>query len=390
MAISISKWFRDKFGRDSKFEIDCAELRDAGAEYAIRDLAFKVAVNKIARSIAKCEVKTFNNGKEVKGADYYRLNIQPNRNANSSEWFQKLLSKLYRDNEALIVGIDGDLLIADSFSKKKYALYDWTFSDVIIDEYELKDTFKMSDVYYFRLNNESIKKAADKVYEAHAKMMDVAKKMYERHSGIRGILTIPGIGKGDVTERQKVIDMHLRHFKKLTENANFVYPLDTGYAWQEIGGSGKREIMNTRDYRSLIDDAFDFTAVAFGIPPVLLKGQVAGVEDVYNIYLSDCIDPLADHLETELNRKMYGQKHFLKGRYLKIDTRQIKHFELFEIAASIDKLIGSGTLTINEVRDKIGELPSTDPAADTHLVTKNYGTAEEVTGNATEQKENDG
>lgn len=385
MAINFIDWIRAKFGIASDIEITCADLNKFGIEYAVRDLAFNVATNKIAKSIAKCEIKTFAGGKEVKGEDYYRLNVRPGRNANSSEWFQKLVTKLYKNNEALVVGHGSDLLVADSFNKTKYALYDWSFTDVEVDDYTFRDTFRMEDVFYFRLNNANIRKAVDMVYETHGKMMATAQSLYEQNSGIRGIINVPGIGKGSREARQALIDMYVKHFKKLAESPNFVYPMDTGQTFQEIGGS-RRGILNTRDYRSLTDDVFDYTAIAFGIPPVLLKGQVAGVEDVYNIYLSDCIDPLADLIETELNRKMYGEKDYLRGHYCKIDTRQIKHFELFEIASSIDKLIGSGTLTINEVRDKIGELPSDDPTANMHLVTKNYGTAEEVTGNAQQDK----
>jgi hypothetical protein len=56
------------------------------------------------------------------------------------------------------------------------------------------------------------------------------------------------------------------------------------------------------------------------------------------------------------------------------------------MAGSIEKLVGSGTMTINDVRDRLGLKRSDDPIADKHLITKNFGTAAEIDAAGTEQK----
>ncbi len=63
----------------------------------------------------------------MKKAEYYLWNVEPNRNQNSSAFLTKLIGKLYRNNEALVIESNGQLLVADSFEKVKYALYDYTF-----------------------------------------------------------------------------------------------------------------------------------------------------------------------------------------------------------------------------------------------------------------------
>ena len=388
MAIGegIIAFFNRLFGREDGAEIRCAELNKLEVELSARQLAFQSSTDMIARSLAKCEIKTFVGGVEKKEADYYRLNIAPNRNEISSAWFQKLVFNLYRDGEALVVGIGDDLLVADAFQKKKRALYDWIFTEVEIDDFRPDRPFFMPEVMYFRLNRQNVKKVVDQIGEAHARLMAVAKKSFEMSGGVRGILSLTGTMPGDNKKRDTYAEEVTKRFASLANNQNGIVILPSGHQYQNLN-TEKKSIMTTRDYRSLVDDVIDFTAIAFGIPPLLLKGQVAGVEDVYNMYLTGCIDPLADLIETEINRQMYGQKSLIAGTYCKIDTRQIKHFELFETASAIDKLIGSGTLTINEVRKKLGEPVSDDPVADTHLVTKNYGTAEEVTGGS--KTEND-
>lgn len=375
----IIAYFRRLFGLGDGVEITCAELNKLEIELSSRKLAFQAATDMVARSLAKCEIKTFAGGAEVKEADYYRLNIAPNRNENSSAWFQKLIFNLYRDGEALVVGVGDDLLVADGFSKKKRALYDWRFDEVAVDDFKFDKPFFMPEVMYFRLNRQNVKPVVDAISEAHARLMAVAKKSFEMSGGVRGLLSINTTMPGDPSKQLKINEDVTKRFADLANNQNAIVMLGSGYQFQNLNAD-KKNIMTTRDYRSLVDDVIDFTAIAFGIPPVLLKGQVAGIEDVYNMYLTGCIDPLADLIETELNRQMYGQRAFLNGTYCKIDTRQIKHFELFETAAAIDKLIGSGAMTINEIREKLGEPQSADPVADTHLITKNYGTAEEVTG----------
>jgi phage portal protein BeeE len=49
-------------------------------------MAFWSAVNIVANAVSKCEFKTFLNGKEDKGKEYYLWNIEPNKNQNSSDF----------------------------------------------------------------------------------------------------------------------------------------------------------------------------------------------------------------------------------------------------------------------------------------------------------------
>src|SRR5699024_8447667 len=105
----------------------------------------------------------------------------------------------------------------------------------------------------------------------------------------------------------------------------------------------------TRDIRSLADDIFDFTSRAFQIPPVLLFGDVAGTQDAMTRWLTTCIDPLCDQLQEEINRKRYGKEAYLRGDYLQIDTSTIIHFDMFQNAGNVEKLIGSGAFSINDV-----------------------------------------
>lgn len=72
-----------------------------------------------------------------------------------------------------------------------------------------------------------------------------------------------------------------------------------------------------------MDDVSDFTAKAFGIPPALIRGEIAGINDAMQSYLTFTVEPLVDLLQTEINRKRNGYTAFTQGTYLKKSTPEI-------------------------------------------------------------------
>ena len=87
---------------------------------------------------------------------------------------------------------------------------------------------------------------------------------------------------------------------------------------------------------------------------------------------------MAKLLEKEINRKRNGLAGFLDGNYLRIDTTTVKHIDIFDIAAPVDKLISSGVFTINDIRHLIGEPEIAEEWANAHFITKNYSTIQDL------------
>ena len=133
----------------------------------------------------------------------------------------------------------------------------------------------------------------------------------------------------------------------------------------------------TRDIRAMIDDVCDFTARAFGVPPALLSGDVQGVSDALDQFLTFCIDPLCDMISEEINRKRYG-KDVLRGSRMQIDTKCVKHVDLLSVSTAIDKLIASGAFSVNDIRNVVGEPEIDEPWANQHFMTKNYSTVQDL------------
>ena len=103
LGLKFWDWIAPKNGRVSMKEISCRELMEAAQDYKLREMAFWTCVNLIANAMGRCEVRTFENGKEVRDRLYYLWNIEPNKNQSSSAFWHELVGRLYQDNEVLIV-----------------------------------------------------------------------------------------------------------------------------------------------------------------------------------------------------------------------------------------------------------------------------------------------
>lgn len=378
--MGLISWLIDKLsGKPVPVSFNDADMLD---EYTsligdiyIREMAFWSAVNLVANAVSKCEFKTFLNGEEVKGREYYLWNIEPNKNQNSSRFLNKLIAKLYRDNECLVIEQNGQLLVADNFVRKPYALYDDVFSQVQVEDFIFNRPFTQSEVLYYRLNEENIRKLVNGLYESYSKLIAYSMKAYQRSRGTKGIFKYDTLPVAGTAEREAFDALINKKIKQWMEGDNAALPLGKGQEWKELQHKTYSN-ESTRDIRAQVDDIFDFTARSFGIPPALLRGDVQDTSKAVDQLLTFCIDPLVDMIQEEINRKRNGYDGFSKGTYIKIDTKCIKHVDLLSVATAIDKLIGSGAFCINDIRKAVGDEPIDEPWAWQHFITKNYETVE--------------
>lgn len=381
MGLNFKRWLLEKLGdgtdRVSSAEIGADDLFGLSAEIYARELAFWSCVNIVSNAISKCEFKTFVSDKETRGPEYYTWNVEPNANQNSSAFIHKWISQLYSWNEALVIEQNGQLLVADSFDRKPYALYEDVFSQVQVGDFTFNRTFTQSEVLYFRLSEKNMRLIANGLYAAYQKMIDYGMRSYQRSRGQKGVITIDTMAAGGSSWQKEYENLKNRDFKSFFDAENAVMPLFKGFRYDDLG-SKTYSNEGTRDIRAMIDDVSDFTAKAFGIPPALLSGEVQGTSDALDQFLTFCIDPLADMLQEEINRKRSGYEGFSQGTYLQIDTRAIKHVDLLSVSTAIDKLISSGAYCINDIRKLTNDQVIDEPWAWQHFMTKNYATVAEL------------
>ncbi len=387
MGISWKRLFRSRESPEGEKpeveKVTSVELLDPNVYEAFRgvyilELAFWTCVSKIANALSKCEFRTYVKGEEVFGAEYYLWNYSPNKNQNKAEFLSKAMEKLYRNNELLIVeSYDGQLFVADSFTVTKNTLYGNTFRDVLVDDYQFTRVFQAQDVLYWKLNNKNVTQIIRNMYASYSKLIEYACSSFLKSRGSRGILDISAIAQANKKFDENLKKILNEYFKSFFSSSNAVLPLFEGYKDTDLGSKTYNET-SSRDIKSQYDDIFDFMARGLSMPPSLAKGDVQDTSKAVDEMLTFCLDPLADMLQQEINRKRNGEKLIQNGTCLRINTTKVKHIDIFDIAVSVEKLISSGICTVNMLLRAIGEQRIDEEWADKHFMTKNYADIDEI------------
>ena len=370
--MNIIHFLRDFFGDKSTVYIN-QKLEAEKCKLAIEDFSIQMAINMLAGLIAKCEFCTYIKGKKKKADEYYLWNVEPNVNQNSSQFMQELISRLLFFNEALVVEVGGQLIIAEDFTQNEYAVYPNSFTGVTRGTLKFDKTFYMPDVLYFKLNNQDIRALLSQLMDGYSDLLNMAVRKYKRAGGRKGVAKIDRTNGGDKKFQEQLKNLFNHKFKAYFEAENAVVDLPKGVEYQEITGEGsKKSTSEVKDISDITKEAMSRTAQAFRMPPALLQGDIADMEKVVDELLTVCVDPLADLIQTEINRKRYGKTAFLAGTYLRVDTTCIKHIDIFSIANQADKLISDSIYNVDEIREKIGDAPLNTWWSKQYVRTKNY------------------
>lgn len=358
----IIDFFRNIFQPGTTYNLNQKFTDSTKLQLDIEEFAIQMATNMLAGLVAKCEFKTYVKGKEVKEDEYYLWNVEPNFNQNSSQFKQLLVSKMLHDNEVLAVEVNDQLLIADSFTPTGYALLPATFSGVTVktfeNSYQFGKIFSMSDVLYFRMNNQNIRALLSRVMDGYSQILSMAMGKYKRAGGRKGVAEVNHAASGNQKEKDQTDELFAKGFKKYFESENAVVTLPNGVKYTEITGEGsKKSTSEVTDIANITREAFARVAQAFRIPPALLQGDIADISNLMDELLTVCLDPTFDIIQAEINRKRYGKEAYLAGTYLKIDTTCIKHIDIFSVAEQADKLIADSLYNVDELRQKIGDAP---------------------------------
>lgn len=366
-------------------DITCSAFEQAAQEYQIRELCFWTCVNMIANSLGRCEVKTYRAGKLERGREYYMWNVEPNANQNATAFFHKLVARLCQDNEALIISTGSynghdTIAVADDWEEPEdKGNQENRYRGVTLGNKSYDKTFRERDIMHLKLNHMDIKPVIDAMFASYVRLVQAAMKSYEWENGQHWKVKINQIAQNGENWHETFQKMLASQIRPFMESPSAVLPVFDGYEYEDA--SSKQAVKSadrSREAKKLIEDIFDFTARGFGIPAVLINGTVEGVKDAQARYLTGCIDPICDQLSEEGTRKRFGYEGWSRGDYLRVDSSAIIHFDLFSNAANIEKLVGSGAFSLNDVLRAAGQATINEPWADEHYMTKNIGLVEEL------------
>lgn len=382
MALKIFERLFGSNGRVTYQHVPVSDLCRMANECKARELAFNACVNLIAASLARCEFRTYLNGAEVFGENYWAFNFSPNQNENSTLFWHRVVYNLYSTNEALIipgrrVKSTQSWHVADCWEPPADDPERETqYKSVQVGSGNWKKNFRESDVFHLQLSAVNVKPVLDEISRSYEKLIQAAMRNYTFSNGQHLKVHVSQMAQGDENWAKSFQEMMDEQVKPFFENPDAILPETDGYDYKDMGSHAATS-RDASGIRQMYEDVFSYTANAFGIPPVLLLGKVEETKDAVARYMTNCVDPLADQISEEITRKSYGFEGWKNGSYIRVDTSSINHFDLFANAPNIEKLIGCG-YSYNDVQ-RAANLPTIDaPWANEHFLTKNIGQIQEL------------
>lgn len=351
----------------------CAILKDNLDRAVFRELAIHIAISYIANTLSKCEFKVYERGEEVRNPLYYKLNVSPNPNENSSQFINHFVENyFYGDDGALLVKHGDHLYCADNFEVDDAdPTKEFVYSTVTLGSTSLRRKFRASEVFHLKLDNRNVRTLVDAVNTEYGKVIDAAIKCFKRTNNKKYKYILDQYQAGDANFKkvyEEVLKGQLAEF--LQSDGDAVLPKYDGIDLVEFSAATPQ---TSADIVSVRKEMFEVTAQAFKIPLSMLLGSITNMNEIVKVYLSICIDPLADMISEELTRKSYDEKEWLAGSYVKVDTSCINHVDILEVADNVAKLLGSG-FTLDELRNRLNYSLLNTEFSKTRFITKNYET----------------
>lgn len=354
----------EKVGGDSTVVIDIP------AELYYKELAVFTASSLISNAISRSEVKTFKEGKPIKDKDYFLLNVSPNKNETSSLFWHRVINKMIREGEALIVETaDGFIYCADSFTRKEERpILGDTYESVTVGNFTFEKVFTQDNSYMIRLDDMNVRRLIDGMYDQYGTIMSSAASALKQSNGQKYKLHIEGVKAGDEEFNKEFENYIKKQLKTYLESDTAVYPEFDGY---KLEPDTSKTAASSADFVSLKKELMSTVASAFHIPESMMTGNITSMKEIVGSFLTFGVDPYADAITEALNKGV-GVDNYIKGNYYKVDTSKIQHQNIFDLAVSCMNLISSGIMCIDEVREELDKAPLNTEWSQKHFITKNF------------------
>lgn len=382
----------DKIFKNSEGEfvsiIDVLLGSDNSTNY-LYTLAEAHAIDLIAKTIAKCEIQTFemkdNKVQKNKSDLYWTLNLQPNFNENGTRFIYKLVTKLLINKTALVIinkkTKTNLLYVADSCEPSKDILYGKTFSQVIISDDEgnsitLEKTYNQNNSIYYSLKNTELSTASESFKTNTGKILKAVQKGFVNANIPKWKLKFPGNQPTMVDKETGKQISYEDYKKKITDGVlseeEAIILLSEMFDLINLNKDNKT---NLSDFETSITRIGNAVAQKWNIPLDIFFGSKTEKSTGTNDFITFAVDPYFELIEDGFNISLVGKESFLKGEYITFNKFNITHKDIIDSANGIDKLMGDG-FSRNEINELLG-LPKIEESwADEHYITKNYGNVE--------------
>lgn len=365
---------------DEIFDIEFWGL-EADERVYLKQSAIETCVNLMGRTISTADFRFVKDKKRVSHDFDYLLNVRPNANQSAAGFWKDFIYTLLVENEVLVIlSDDNELLIADSFDRIEYALYEDKFQHVTVKNYTFKRTFDMDQVIYMTYNNKKLNRFLDGMFKDYSELFSrmIETKMYENQ--IRALAEIDTTQRLDKENQNRLNRFIQRLYQNFRQSAFAIAPKIKGFNYEEITKGQSNGSQSVEELEKLKKDVTKQVANILGIPSALVLGELSEYETAMKAYIRLTAKPLVEQINDELTAKLIEKRDYENGLRLKVFG--VNEKSPLEMAQDADKLRGSAVANGHEIRDMIGLEHSDDPIHDKFFITKNYTTSDEGGGDA--------
>lgn len=355
----------------------------------IAKLAVEKAETMIAKAIAKSDI-LIQTQSEHKRKYEYRLNVQPNDNENGTYFWTKVVKKLLREGEVVIVRIGDKYYRVQSFQESDNVMTGRLYSNITIEaaekQYSLLKTFLSGDVIHLRYDNSKIRVLLNSVLSQYETTANSVNAMMQIANTPKFKLKVPGPlnlvrrGKDGESDKKITKEEYTEELKKLLESESLaIITESSGITLEQLGIQTTTKTEELVKIKAEINNA---TAEAYDIPQAVFNGNITEKSDATNEFITYAVGPVAEVINDELTAKLVGAEDYAgKNERMMVWLARFKHVDVVDSANNLDKLRSNGW-NFDEIREMVGYPVLNTPFSQARALTKNYTTGEEDNSNA--------
>lgn len=312
----------------------------------------------------------------------YKLNYRPNIYDNGNEFKRKIITNMLYNGECLVVKIAGDYYVADSFSyNEKTKLFTAT------TKYNTKEkVYAIDDVIHIKYNNVEFRKFINTLNSSYEKLYKRVLEIQMRQQQIRVYAPFKGVTAKNTENNQKFMNF-LSGMKKQLENESVaVVPRQDDYDVEEHSQS---YLGRSAEELEVIENMYiKKVANILQVPPLLFSGDLADTSEHSKNFVRWCVKPIMNEIANEFNAKQ--TKSSLKNSLITVNTIECVYVSEFEMANDVEKMIGSGVWTIDDVLVLLGKKRENSKDTTRRYLTKNIGIIEQAQEDYNKTKQKNG
>ncbi|MHA7612299.1 phage portal protein [Weissella viridescens] len=323
----------------------------------LNDYGRTIAANFIARTFMEVKVMSGNDLIDK------RLNLKPNKNQNSAEFWRDIVYKLITDNEVLVILNDSkDLLVADSFDTEEWTNFGDKYKHVRVNEFTFQRVFQAEDVWHITLSSENWQSVFSGMNRELDTLYSYVLGNAKLKNQLRAVLSVDANGNLAKDGQSENINNVIEKIRRsISNNQVAVFPELKGLTYEEKSSQGNvNATSGTDEITKLKQMVVSDIASALGVPAALLFGTQADNTGALSLYRQNVVRPIKHLLESEVSKKLA----------VDVSMSFKKDHSILDEAEQVEKLISSGVLTRNMVAD-FYDLPPIE-GGDQLFVTKNY------------------